>query len=259
MIGGPFDSRPPEEWRVEDGLTYWPSVGRRRQLQCTARVKRTIGTHPKDKRDPRQVRCCGQPRPTKTKCRFHGAASPGGPIKNARYSIRVGPIARAYERMLQRQDLIALEPTLALMDVVVEETANMAADNDSAEYRKDLLELWRIADEHGKAKRLEQFVEVFKILGEKIKSGADRASCMQRLFEFSEKRTQRSERAQELGLKSRDTVTKEELAATFVLLTDTIVKVYGSDATKGLDAISVALRSRVGFGLELGRERWGQG
>lgn len=97
--------------------------------------------------------CKRAPATGRTRCKLHGGASLSGPAsptwKHGRYSKVLGPLREAFIEHLAREDLLAVAPDLALLDVVSGELLARALEGDSPGFRKDALALWRSFREAG--------------------------------------------------------------------------------------------------------------
>lgn len=155
------------------------------------------------------------------RCRLHGGApGTGGPIRHGRYSKVLGRLADAYEESRADATLSDLREPISLLDVAVKRAAKRAAEAETAEFRKQALELWRAIV--GAGVDWGEAEQPAKALGALLTSGVAEDQAFEQLVRTADRLAHRVEQWWQVRLAKRQVVNAKDLTAIFARLVDEI-------------------------------------
>ena len=182
-------------------------------------------------------RCCAKSKTTQERCkktvvlgrrvcRYHGGHA-GRPPVHGRYSKVLGRFREAYQEARHDPSLTDLRETMALLDVVVQQAAERAAESDTPEFRERAVELWS-ATRH--AADEEERLLLLDALGEWLKRGVASDDALKNLAVSAERLAKRQERSWDIKLSAAHAINSRDLVTVLLRFADIVMEEAPKDA-----------------------------
>ena len=165
--------------------------------RCTAKSKQT------------QDRCTKSVVAGRAVCRYHGGLG-GRPIVHGRYSKALGSLRGAYEESRSDPTLMELRDTLAVLDVIVQKTAERVGQFDTTDFRARAIDLYQEAQASTDPQELRSKL---RLLGTLLREGTDEDGALKALSQAVERLAKRQEEAWKIRLSAANVINARDMVA----------------------------------------------
>jgi len=172
-----------------------------------------------------QARCTKTVVPGRAVCRYHGGLG-GRPITHGRYSKVLGTLRGAYEESRSDPTLMELRDTLAVLDVIVQKTAERVGQFDTADFRARALDLYE--DASG-ATDPQEVREKLLALGALLREGTDEDGALKALSQSVERLAKRQEEAWKIRLSAANVINAGDMVALLGRFAEIVLDVADND------------------------------
>ncbi len=163
---------------------------------------------------------CGMPKVRgKEVCRLHGGLSTGRPPDHGRWAKPLGRFSEGWEAARMDEELLDMRNTIALLDVLVQRSAERLNDLDSRDFRK------RVTEHVTEARMASDDTERDMALDEALslcETGGEEDKALRALGEHVERLSKTQAEAWRIRLSAANAITFNDLKSIFVRLADII-------------------------------------
>ena len=179
-------------------------------------------------------------------CHKHGANNYGRPPTTGRHSTILGPLGKKYVELLSREDIKDLTPTLALMDLHIEQLiAKAIQQKDSPQWRLELREKFNALAEAYKKGQMHS--TDITDLGRVINEGVAIDKALSDVVDLAERRAVRTEKVVDLDLKKDNVFTAQQFTALIALIIDVMMTEGGDRGPMLVRSLDKVLKERSGI------------
>lgn len=183
-------------------------------------------------------------------CVLHGGTSPGGPLKHGRYSMKLGPLAAAYDSFMQEADILDLRPGVAALDSWAQFQIDLATKGDGVGFRRQAVAYFAAVETAMRSGDVNLVRTALEDLSRHLKDGSDQLNSLGRAMETLSRRQHHTERAREIEQRGDQVITAKALLAFLSQVVEIVRQELPKDADRVLQRLTDALLAqgaRPGF------------